>query len=159
MNYSKLTHPDPLTVAYISLGYCYAMERLPDDQKDQMLNEGQSNFVESVIAHAGFIDFVFLGNIIDFDDVDFYYDVAEPFGQQYVEAVAKQENYFDHKELAISVLRSILKEALSPGSFNRIFTDTVTESESKKSAAINEAMLVSNQKPPKESITPKVLAR
>ncbi|MHB1641389.1 MAG: hypothetical protein ACYCS8_01855 [Acidithiobacillus sp.] len=160
MNYFQSTCPDHLTVAYITMGYCNAIKRMPDDQHDRLIaqHEGQCHLIESVITHAGFVDFVFQCHRIDFDDVVFYYDVAEPFGQLYVEAVAKEKDrYFDPKALAISVLRSVLKEALSQDFFNRIFTESGPESQGKSRDASGEDMLATSAQSPETTIPLEVM--
>lgn len=86
---------DPLTIAYIAIGAHQAIREspngmLPYDVCDKY--EGQMNFIEEIIAPARLLDRI-ADEIASKGAMNyvFLYEVAEPFGYQYAQALIRGE--------------------------------------------------------------------
>ncbi len=135
MKYETIENPDPLTIAYMTMGFCQAIERMPLEVLERFQeNAGgtQSQVLATLLNHAGFLDAVFENHSLAFDSGVFYYDIAEPFGKQYTEALVPpartdhpplSQQALSMEDLAVSVLRDITKEALPQEGFDILFGD------------------------------------
>jgi len=91
------TAPDPLTIAYIAIGARDALDNLKGRDHDRVTGAsegtgGEMNVTEEVIEHALELDIAAdaaaeRGELVGC----FLYEVAEPFGKAYVEALARDE--------------------------------------------------------------------
>lgn len=115
---------DELTVAYIAMGFVKTFNTLTDEETENLTkNEGQSETVGKIVMHARFLDYVFDVSGMAFDSLAFYYEIAEPFGQEYTKALAAEENQLsraDMEAMAIKVLKDICMKALSEESYAMI---------------------------------------
>ncbi|MDX5935447.1 hypothetical protein [Acidithiobacillus thiooxidans] len=122
LDYMTSDDRDPLTVAYITMGFVNTFEKLTNEQKDTLTStSGQSELVSKIVCHSAFLDAIFYMGEPYFDGVLFYYEIAEPFGAEYTKALAQPENYDlgpnGMKNLAVKVLLSVCEKALSEECF------------------------------------------
>lgn len=88
------TAPDALTIAYIAIGARSALDELKSREYNRVTGceagtGGELDLIDEVIAHALAMDTA-ADAVEDFAGV-FLYEVAEPFGEQYVQALARGE--------------------------------------------------------------------
>jgi hypothetical protein len=80
---------DPTDVAFMAIGAAAAIEKLEHDKRRALIEhfDGQIGIIDDVIRHAGTLSTIFDELEDGFPGV-WAYEVAEPFGQRYVEALA-----------------------------------------------------------------------
>jgi hypothetical protein len=121
------TH-DPLTVAFMTLGFSAAYAELSDEETDSLNSgKGQSEMISEIVAHAPFLDWVFNNHVKEgaspFDDFIYYYDIAEPFGAEFTKALASEETILSDLEsnaLAVKVLKAICQRTLSEENYQTL---------------------------------------
>lgn len=79
-------HADPLTIAYIAMGVAAFLRELPKDSRDFDAWGGELGFMAEAVRPAALLERML-------DDADegigpsFLYEVAEPFGKEYAQAL------------------------------------------------------------------------
>lgn len=95
---SRKRHPDPLTIAYLAIGAIDAWNAATDGQREHASDtySGQLGYVGEVIAHADALDALWR-KMEDGPGV-FEYEVAEPFGIEYGQALLRDTPRPDPRE-------------------------------------------------------------
>jgi len=80
---------DNTDIAYMAIGAAAALGRLPSDENNRLidLHGGQFGVILDVIRHAQLLADIYAEQNNEFPGV-WYYEIAEPFGTRYIEAIA-----------------------------------------------------------------------
>jgi len=107
------TPANPLTIAYVAIGAIEAIRRQPGSalsHQDADRYGGQLGFIDAIISHAWRLDaeancLVQQGNALS---GVFVYEVAEPFGERYAQALIS-----DPSVQPDAIVRDLFKEMLA----------------------------------------------
>lgn len=107
----NMTPPEPLTVAYLSVGaYSVFTTLTPMELKNlEMYHDDSTEIIEKIIQHAANLDQFWDAYHAQLDGLHFYKEICMPFGRELVRAMKdKHWESIDAKR----ILRDMLQEPL-----------------------------------------------
>lgn len=127
LDYSWSQENDPMTVAYMAIGFAKGYESMPQNLKEELSSGiGYPKLLSYVVNQSAFLIDVFDRRRDSFGSISFHTEIAERFGKEYAAAIVESDLCFDDEiflnDLAVQTLKRICESALPQEDFKMMLS-------------------------------------